>query len=527
MKEKIFLLIMLITCLTLSAIDFSQDEEFHFYEYAIIDSAYFVNLVDVNKDGHLDLVYIPTEIYYADPQTTNERAYVRYGDGTLNGLINSENYDIIKSENSGFTSISADLNNDGFGDLVFCTFRHLVINFDWRTPGEGISTQIEYENEPELPSAFTRDVYLWTQDNGALDFNGDGIDDLLIIPRPIVFQASYYYLPSTYIFFGGDSFDIHNPDIEIRSEANSYTENTIINRGICATGDFDGDGIDDLFVTVEFDIDYYDYSVEQWCDTYRVYWGGENFGEEFTDYPAPDSFRINILYDLNTFDLNNNGRTDLRHRISGTQYTFISFDEERNITFYNEDDFNGFWPWIIMDVNGDGQNDIIDFNTEYVRLGEHSLNSFSFSEYEYPVSGLSSRYYKVINEFSDSNSDVLYYYSYDTPLDFQIKFIVLEDPNSIDSNINSDIISPLNLSLYPMPFTEKLNIKIDSKNQKPANIAIYNIKGQKIREFSEINSKQLSWDGKDLNGKSISSGVYFIKVNQDNNQQIKKVLKIK
>jgi len=549
MKTKILLLIMLTSCLALSAINFSQDEEFQFYEHAVMDSVRFIRLVDVNKDGHLDLIFTPAEYYFNFDPVTRDLFRVQYGDGTLNGLVNSDNYDMVRLpylpviEDYGFIDLSSDIDNDDFCDLVVVLDRYIYINFDWRDTDDFIGTYLDYDDS-DLPPELTRYTSLIVEYRGPYDFNGDGIDDLLVEPRR---GAAQYpnYIPSTYIYFGGESFDIHNPDVEIRSEAISLTENTLINRGMCATGDFDGDGNDDLIVTVEFDQDvWYRDQSDSICNTFRVYWGGENFGEEYTDYTTPEYFRPDGMSWISTYDINNNGRTDLRTYIYPETQYIISFDDDRNITFYTADDFYGTLPSRFIDINGDGLNDSLhsilsDNGTAYIgyaRLGEHSPNTINFSETIYQVTGFPQdpvegppEQYITISGLSDTNHDVLLtkHYNPNNWSQSWIRFYGLGDLSSVSDDITPEIISPLNISLYPVPFTDELNIKIDSKLQKPTNISIYNIKGQKIRDFSNIDSKKLSWDGKDLFGKAVSSGIYFVRVKQDKHQQIKKILKIK
>ena len=549
MKTKILLLIMLTSFFALSAINFSQDEEFQFYEQAVMDSVRFKRLVDVNKDGHLDLIYTPAEYYFNFDPATRDLFRVQYGDGTLNGLANSDNYDMMRLpylpyiEDWGFIDLSSDINNNGFCDLVVVRLRYIYINFDWRDTDDFIGTYLDYDDS-DLPPELTRYTNLIVENHGPHDFNGDGIDDLLVEPQRREAQEGTF-VPSTYIYFGGDSFDIHNPDVELRSEASSLTENTLINRGMCASGDFDGDGADDLFVTVEFDQDVWYRDQDSISNTFRVYWGGENFGEEFTDYTTPETYNAFSMSWISSYDINNNGRTDLRAYMGNHEAQYIiSFDEDRNITFYTADDFYGRLPSYFIDINGDGLNDSIhsllsDNGTAYIgyaRLGEHSLNTINFSEATYEVNGFPQdptegkpEQYITISSLSDTNHDVLLttrYASTDWSQSW-IRFYVSVDLSSVSDDIAPEIISPLNVSLYPVPFTDELNIKIDSKLQNPTNIAIYNIKGQKIREFSGIESKSLSWDGKDLFGKAFSSGIYFVRVKQDNHQQIKKILKIK
>jgi len=80
------------------------------------------------------------------------------------------------------------------------------------------------------------------------------------------------------------------------------------------------------------------------------------------------------------------------------------------------------------------------------------------------------------------------------------------------------------LAVYPNPFRGSVNIRFDSKSASPVETTVFNIKGQIIKTFS--NSKSVNWDGRDDSNKLVSSGVYFIKVNQDGKSVSRKVIKI-
>ena len=88
---------------------------------------------------------------------------------------------------------------------------------------------------------------------------------------------------------------------------------------------------------------------------------------------------------------------------------------------------------------------------------------------------------------------------------------------SIGDKIISNII-PINLTNYPNPFNYNTTIAFDlnTVSFKDADISIYNIKGQKVKQFTDIMYKtSIVWDSTDEYGKSVSNGVYFYKLNVD------------
>ncbi|MCD4820237.1 MAG: lamin tail domain-containing protein [Candidatus Cloacimonetes bacterium] len=82
-------------------------------------------------------------------------------------------------------------------------------------------------------------------------------------------------------------------------------------------------------------------------------------------------------------------------------------------------------------------------------------------------------------------------------------------PVSIDTeNITTSTISIYN---YPNPFNPSTTIYFTStENAENSKLIIYNLKGQKIRQYSILhNQSSVIWNGKDENGKPVSSGIYF------------------
>ena len=80
----------------------------------------------------------------------------------------------------------------------------------------------------------------------------------------------------------------------------------------------------------------------------------------------------------------------------------------------------------------------------------------------------------------------------------------------------------LDFSNYPNPFKDELNIEIKSSTHSQHQIKIYDIRGRLIDEVSSVKSNNLNISTKDL-----PSGIYLIKISNDESSVAKKVLKIK
>jgi len=86
---------------------------------------------------------------------------------------------------------------------------------------------------------------------------------------------------------------------------------------------------------------------------------------------------------------------------------------------------------------------------------------------------------------------------------------------------------------YPNPFNPTTTISFSiAQTSSYVTLNIYNIKGQKVKsllnEKLDAGTHQVMWDGKDENGKSATSGIYFYKLNAGGNfSQTKRMILLK
>ena len=96
--------------------------------------------------------------------------------------------------------------------------------------------------------------------------------------------------------------------------------------------------------------------------------------------------------------------------------------------------------------------------------------------------------------------------------------IIISDENA---GASGDIIELIRLSLrnYPNPFnpTTTISFSLNTENTENTEIIIYNIKGQKIKTFPNLqinksSNQQIIWVGTDDNNQPVSSGIYLYKL---------------
>ena len=83
---------------------------------------------------------------------------------------------------------------------------------------------------------------------------------------------------------------------------------------------------------------------------------------------------------------------------------------------------------------------------------------------------------------------------------------------------NDDVVEVHNSMLcYPNPFTQSVKIEFTGRGKLPANVHIYNIKGQNVKALaawiSNGSKSELRWDGTDSQGVKVAPGVYYVKAN--------------
>ncbi len=103
-----------------------------------------------------------------------------------------------------------------------------------------------------------------------------------------------------------------------------------------------------------------------------------------------------------------------------------------------------------------------------------------------------------------------------------------EAPPYVDVSDFQLSIAVFQLYNYPNPFNPTTTINYSLKENTKVSLNIYNIKGQKVKQLvsEQLSAGQHSvvWNGKDDNGKSVSSGIYFYKLKVSDFQKVRKMI---
>jgi len=84
---------------------------------------------------------------------------------------------------------------------------------------------------------------------------------------------------------------------------------------------------------------------------------------------------------------------------------------------------------------------------------------------------------------------------------------------------------------FPNPFNPATNLRYSMKEAGEVRIDIYNLKGQILKTYHNSHNLpgyyQVNWDGRDLNGRPVSTGVYFYRMTSGNYSSTKKMVMAK
>ena len=84
---------------------------------------------------------------------------------------------------------------------------------------------------------------------------------------------------------------------------------------------------------------------------------------------------------------------------------------------------------------------------------------------------------------------------------------------------------------YPNPFNPVTTIRYDIPEQSNVRVDIYNVLGQKVAELVNKNHQPgfytVNWDGTNMVGNALGSGMYFYRIDAENFTAVKKLLLVK
>jgi hypothetical protein len=105
---------------------------------------------------------------------------------------------------------------------------------------------------------------------------------------------------------------------------------------------------------------------------------------------------------------------------------------------------------------------------------------------------------------------------------------------TISENMNADIVpvpTKLDITNYPNPFNPSTTIAFSLPEEGIVRLSVFNIRGQRVRELIDGSMQRgfhkVVWDGKDKSNRSVSSGLYFVRIETGKTSNVRKIMMLK
>lgn len=176
-----------------------------------------------------------------------------------------------------------------------------------------------------------------------------------------------------------------------------------------------------------------------------------------------------------------------------------------------------------------GAIDIVQWRLSNATDAVDSLNAVLDMEIVFQLNELQSSKKPITTQYSQ--------YKYPDFRSFSVKheehWNMLRDLLEKD-NAETDVpipAVPLISSNYPNPFNPSTTIAFSIPGAGDVKLCVYNIKGQKVKELLNGNMAKghhkIVWNGRDRNNRSVSSGIYFLKLESGGNTSVRKAMLMK
>ena len=117
---------------------------------------------------------------------------------------------------------------------------------------------------------------------------------------------------------------------------------------------------------------------------------------------------------------------------------------------------------------------------------------------------------------------------------YKLEDVSFSGDSQLHGPIMVDVALPETFALlqnYPNPFNPSTNIRYQLPAQTQVKLVVYNILGQEVRrlvdDFKPAGYYTVIWDGRNLHGIPVPSGVYYYKITAGDFSKSKKMLLIK
>lgn len=497
---------------------------------------------DINGDGKPDLVFAYWKIRDVDANI-----YIYHSIPDSNAVpdqILSPPSDI--SGGFGYSlAYAGDLNGDGIDDLVvgiqyYGLIHQGAIAIYWG--GATLSAQPDVFIDG-YPFGYTQswDLCFGKKLISHCDINGDGINDLLVYAE----GPQYENWGNIYVFLGGTPFNT-TPALHIRGN-NIYEYLGMF----MDSGDINGDGFDDIIVCSQRRYPPPPDVTEGAIYDLKIYSGGVSLSNvpvyeaEVANYVSKSSLSGMIA----NGDLDGDGKSDITMTYNshlGPKLKIMYGRQAWTDLSVCETDLNiseAFWLRSYCNLINDPYSDLL-FYSQFIPGTTENYPCICICEQTSPTLDLSVDY--LNSDYSETHNYVGIYVLGDMNQDGYNEFLIFAynrfPNNGLPSYVKilsqsytaivDDVIpvQEYRMNCYPNPFNGLITIDLNNNadKQKISGIKIFDMKGRMIFKTDLLGINTFTWDGNDMMGKPVSSGVYILQAtNSSNKKHLARIIRMK
>ena len=196
----------------------------------------------------------------------------------------------------------------------------------------------------------------------------------------------------------------------------------------------------------------------------------------------------------------------------------------------------------VYDAGANPINDcqVIAFDSSFFEIGQGMRGTNTNSSGYYKIGGLRTGSYTVEastacdNQFYNHKDSIWDADPVGVTMPSNVTGINFNIASAVEEEEDQTGLQPTSFELkqnYPNPFNPGTEIEYTLHKSTQVNLTIYNLLGQKVKtllsERQPVGSYKITWDGKNEQGKTSSSGIYFYRLEVNGVPQTKRMVLLK